>query len=155
MATSLVTERKREVARGLVFDERERLLLIRWRDPVTAREFWEPPGGARASNETFEAALCREVAEETGVADIDVGECVIEFERAFVWAGREFDGFERYFLCRLLSDAHVPPRLDEVERQGFVEARWWDIQTLRASSEELEPPGLMHLLEEARGSESD
>jgi hypothetical protein len=49
----------------------------------------------------------------------------------------------------LLSDARVPPRLDEVEREGFVETRWWDIQMLRASSEELEPAELRHLLEES------
>jgi 8-oxo-dGTP pyrophosphatase MutT (NUDIX family) len=81
-------EERREVARGLVLDDGHRLLLIRWRDPITARDFWEPPGGGRAAGETFEAALHREVAEENGVADIEVGECVAEFERTFIWHNR-------------------------------------------------------------------
>ena len=74
-----VTPLKRQVARALLFDGRDRLLLIEWREPVTGREFWEPPGGATLEGESFEATVRREVAEETGVADIDVGECVKEF----------------------------------------------------------------------------
>jgi hypothetical protein len=37
--------------------------------------------------------------------------------------------------------------LEEVERQGFVETRWWNIEELRALAGELEPAGLMDLLE--------
>jgi hypothetical protein len=44
MARMPMTDLRREVARGLVFDGRDRLLLIKWRDPITATEFWELVG---------------------------------------------------------------------------------------------------------------
>jgi 8-oxo-dGTP pyrophosphatase MutT (NUDIX family) len=142
-----VTQPKRQVARALLLDNRDRLLLIKWREPVTEREFWEPPGGATLEGESFEAAVSREVAEETGFADIDVGDCVKEFDRRFIWAGRQFNCVERYFLCRLVSDAWITPRLDEIEEPGFVETRWWPREELESTVEELEPPELMGMLE--------
>jgi 8-oxo-dGTP pyrophosphatase MutT (NUDIX family) len=138
--------RKRQVARALLFDDSDRLLLIKWRDPATGRDFWEPPGGATLEGESFEATVRREVAEETGVADIDVGECIKEFDRRFIWAGREYEGVERYFLCRLVSDARVTTQRDEVEEPGFVEAKWWPRERLESMEDQLEPLGLLAML---------
>jgi len=149
-----VTKRRREVARGLVFDARDRLLLIRWREPDGKRVFWEPPGGERKKGESFEAALRREIAEETGVADIEIGRCLRELDRRFVWAGREFDCVERYFWCRLAGRGRVAQQLEAVEQIGFVEARWLSRAFLETVPDELEPPELLDMLGLAGGNPS-
>ncbi|CAN5686595.1 hypothetical protein BH20ACT23_BH20ACT23_12860 [soil metagenome] len=145
-----MTNPRREVARGLVLNAADRLLLVKWRDPLTGREFWEPPGGGSQVGESFEATVRREVAEETGLADIEVGACVAEFDRRFVWAGREFDCVERYFICRLVTNRRIGLQLDEVERSGYLEIDWWSLSDLASTAEQLEPSELLQMLE-ARG----
>ncbi|HEX6353210.1 NUDIX hydrolase [Actinophytocola sp.] len=49
---------------GVVVDDRDRVLVIRRRD----NDHWEPPGGVLELDETFEQGVCREIAEETGLA---------------------------------------------------------------------------------------
>lgn len=49
--------------------------MLRWKDPVSGRELWEPPGGGVESAETPRQAAVRERAEETGIraAELDNG----------------------------------------------------------------------------------
>ena len=49
----------------MLFDDDGRLLMLHWRDPMTRHEFWEPPGGLRESDETFEGALRRSPKRKT------------------------------------------------------------------------------------------
>jgi 8-oxo-dGTP diphosphatase len=48
---------------GVITDDHGRALLIRRRD----NQHWEPPGGVLELNETVQAGVRREVAEETGL----------------------------------------------------------------------------------------
>jgi 8-oxo-dGTP diphosphatase len=65
---------------ALVYDDRHRLLLIR-RANEPGAGLWSLPGGRVEPGETDDAALTREVAEETGLV-VEVGELVGTVERA-------------------------------------------------------------------------
>ena len=131
----------------MVFDEDEQLLLVHWRDPVTGHEFVEPPGGVREGGETFEETVRREIAEETGLEDVEVGDLVAEIDHRFTFGGKDYDNHERYFVCRLTGDARKPPSLDPVEDRGIVGIRWIDVDDLaERAPDQVEPPQLLEIL---------
>ena len=138
---------RREVARALLFDPGRKILLVHWRDPVTAREFWEPPGGRRENGETYVDALRREVAEETGFTEVVIEGFVRDLDHAFTFAGQLYDCSERYFICRLIGKEAAEPRRDVLEEAGILEIRWFRAEELKEiPTEQLEPPELLSML---------
>ncbi len=138
---------RREVARALLFDPRRRILLVHWRDPVTARKFWEPPGGGREEGETYVDALRREVAEETGFTEIAIGAFVKDLDHSFTFAGQLYDCRERYFICRLIGEEAAEPRRDVLETAGILGVRWFGAEELKEMPpDQLEPPELLSML---------
>jgi 8-oxo-dGTP pyrophosphatase MutT (NUDIX family) len=137
----------REVARGLLFDGQGQLLMVHWRNPVTGHEFLEPPGGLREGSETFESAVRREIAEETGLEEVEVGELVTEIDHHFTFGGQDYDCRERYFVCRLTGDGARPTSLDLVENAGIIGAEWVSVDELfERPSDQIEPPELLEIL---------
>ncbi len=76
---------------GVVFDEQERVLLLR--HTYRNRYPWGLPGGWVGGHEPVERALARELAEETGL-DITVGEVF------YVHTGARRPQVDIHFLCR-------------------------------------------------------
>lgn len=137
----------REVARGLLFDDNDRILLVHWRDPVTGHEFLEPPGGLREPRESGEDAVRREIAEEAGIAGLEVEGFVTQIDHRFTFAGKEYDCREHYFACRLTHPANSTRSLDQVEQAGIVGVEWVSLKELPSyPSTYLEPPELLHML---------
>jgi 8-oxo-dGTP pyrophosphatase MutT (NUDIX family) len=137
---------EREVARGLLFDD-ERVLLIHWRDPVTGHEFLEPPGGLVEAGESLEDAVRREIAEETGLAGVEVDRFLTEVHHVFTFAGELYDCRERYYLCRLTGDGRAARVLDPVEASGIVGVEWVGVEDLAGRpADSLEPPQLLEML---------
>ena len=58
-----------------MLDPDDRILLVRFEFP-SGRTFWATPGGGIEAGETPEDAIRRELAEETGLTDVEIGPVV-------------------------------------------------------------------------------
>lgn len=142
----------RDIARALVFDPDNRLLLIEYEavrpiDPAQpeARGFWFMPGGGLEPGESHEVACRRELSEEIGVAEVELGPCVAVCDGPFHLFRKPRFARERYFVVRLPSDAIDTSRLAETEDNPVRGTRWWPLDELAASAERVEPAGLAAL----------
>jgi 8-oxo-dGTP pyrophosphatase MutT (NUDIX family) len=150
-----MTATPREVARALLFRDNE-LVLIHWRDPLTGAEFLEPPGGEREPGESWEQALQRELAEEAGVSEVEVGPLVACIDHNFTFAGEYYECVERYYLCRLAGPGRVELDLDVVESSGIVGTRWLTTAEVEAlPARRLQPPQLKSILCSLSGGSID
>ena len=142
----------RDVARALVFDPDDRLLLIAYEairpiDPADpeARTFWFMPGGGLEPGESHVEACRRELAEEIGVLDAGIGPQVATCDGPFHLFPTPRFARERYFVVRLPDDRVDTSRLAETEANPVLGTRWWSLDALEASDERIEPAGLARL----------
>ena len=76
--------RLRLAARAIVIDDAGRTLLFRARIPGPAERFiWITPGGGIQEGEDEPSCVRREVFEETGLADFELGPCVWRRDHTF------------------------------------------------------------------------
>ncbi len=133
----------RHAVRVLLLDEQERVLLLRGVRPETGTAFWFPAGGRLEDGEDARSAAVREVAEETGLADVPLGPEVWRRRHVFTWRGEEWDQRERWFIARV---AHFEPNLlgmTEVEKAEISGCRWWTLDEMDATADELVPRDLV------------
>jgi 8-oxo-dGTP pyrophosphatase MutT (NUDIX family) len=137
----------------VIIRKSSRVILLNERDEVCLflhlerdRRYWVMPGGGVEPDESWEAAAIRELGEETGLADIELGPCVWMREKVVMLFGELTRGVERYFLARV-ADAEVSNanQLD-YERAVYTDVRWWPVDAIRASDETFYPEGLADLL---------
>jgi 8-oxo-dGTP pyrophosphatase MutT (NUDIX family) len=130
----------RPAARVLLLDARDRLLLLHAED-ASGHRWWVAPGGGLEGGESFEAAAARELAEETGIV-APVGRWVWTRRHVFTWEGRLHDQYERFFVARTNEEQILPRKRDSY----IVGHRWWSLDELERSAEELAPRRLAQLV---------
>ncbi|GIK36313.1 MAG: DNA mismatch repair protein MutT [Chloroflexota bacterium] len=139
---------ERQAVRALLVSPEEELLLIKIIEPQSQRSFWLTPGGGIDPDESPTASLRREIFEETGLADFEIGPEVWYREHLFNWDGRAILQKERYYLIRVAHFEPTPQHLpDEVERMAFGGFRWWRAADIEQSPEAFAPRGLSKLLQ--------
>jgi 8-oxo-dGTP pyrophosphatase MutT (NUDIX family) len=90
--------------RVLLIDAADRILLLRWK--LEEGDIWILPGGGLNENETFEEAALRELWEETGIGDVDLGPCVWVRTHLIPWDGKVYKRQERFYPV-LVDEAEV------------------------------------------------
>src|SRR5450759_4880798 len=120
---------KRPVARVLLFDEQERLLLLFDPDPVQGG-YWYPPGGGIEPGESPEQAARRELVEEVGLAVTELGPVVLRRRARFTWRGKRLDQDEWHLLGRVVSPVVGPGRSGDSETKAVAAHRWWSLSEL-------------------------
>jgi 8-oxo-dGTP pyrophosphatase MutT (NUDIX family) len=139
--------RIRPAARAVVLDPDDRILLVRFRFPGGGT-FWATPGGGIEPGETAEQAIRRELEEEAGLSEVEIGPLIWTRLHIVPFIGGRWDGQrEQYHLVR--TPAFTPaPRLswEELKAEYVYELRWWQQAELRDAAETFAPRRLVELV---------
>jgi TDG/mug DNA glycosylase family protein len=120
---------ERRAVRGLVVDERDRVLLLRWQRRLGS-SFWIAPGGGIEAGEEEKEALRRELREEVGLVDPRLGRRLWTAGFVTVVRGSWFRQRESVYLVRIhAADAAVPDLVPE----NVSAHRWWTLAELERS----------------------
>ncbi|WP_055524111.1 NUDIX hydrolase [Streptomyces graminilatus] len=137
----------RKVSRLVLLDPRDRILLLHGHEPDDpADDWWFTPGGGLEGQETREEAALRELAEETGITEVELGPVLWRRRCSFPFAGRRWDQDEWYYLARTDRTETRATGLTELERRTVAGARWWTCQELTRAHETVYPTRLAELL---------
>jgi ADP-ribose pyrophosphatase YjhB (NUDIX family) len=132
----------------VLLDPDDRILLVRFQFPD--RAVWATPGGGIEDGESDEHALRRELAEESGLHEFDLGPLVWTRTHVVPIGGGRWDGQEeRYYLVRALA-FEPRPELSwaQLRREGVTEVRWWTPDELEATDAVFAPRRLQALVRE-------
>lgn len=138
--------RLRQAARAVVLDPADRILLVRFEFP--AATVWGTPGGGIDEGEGPEDAIRRELAEEAGLDEVELGPWIWTREHVFPFLDGRWDGqVERFVLVRTHAFEPAPRFTAEQLAAEYVTGmRWWTLPELEASDELFAPRRLPELL---------
>ena len=124
--------RIREAVRALVIDPHDRVLLVRFDFP--ARTVWALPGGGIDAGESPHDALRRELVEEIGLHDPEIG--------PHLW--------NRLHIFPFLNGFTPQPAFDweQLNAEYVFELRWWAVEELRVAPVITAPEQLASLVAE-------
>ena len=137
----------RRAVRVLVVDESNRTLLAQFGDDATGRTWWVPPGGGIESGEDDHAAGRRELHEELGRDDLEIGPPIGRRGGTSYANGWWLTQYERWYLCRAPHFEVAPDVLAACREEGIRDIRWWSADELRASQVNTGPRDLADLLD--------
>ncbi|GGY80950.1 NUDIX hydrolase [Streptomyces nitrosporeus] len=137
----------RRVARVVLLDPDDRILLMHGFEPDDpSSTWWFTPGGGLEGGETRQEAARRELAEETGITEIELGPLLWTRLCSFPFDGRRWQQDEWYYLARTERTETDPGGFTELERRSVSGLRWWTSDELLATRETVYPTRLAGLL---------
>jgi TDG/mug DNA glycosylase family protein len=131
----------RPAVRGLVVDADDRVLFVQFENHASGDRWWATPGGGIEEGEDDQVALRRELAEEIGLHEFEIGPLVWDQARSFAFQRVLYLQRNRIYLVRV-HEHHPVPTVD-MEAEGVVAMRWWTLDELEATEERVTPPELV------------
>lgn len=127
--------RIRQAVRAVVLDPEDRVLLVRFEFPGSGTK-WALPGGGVEVGETDDQALRRELTEEVGAPDVEIGPHVWNRLHIVPFIDGSHDGqFEHIYVVR--TPVFVPqPALtwEQLNAEYVFEVRWWHPKELHGAT---------------------
>ncbi|MBT2385280.1 NUDIX hydrolase [Streptomyces sp. ISL-11] len=135
----------RQAARVAVLDPAGAVFMLRY-DNEEVGVHWAMPGGGMDPGETPLQAAERELREETGWTDIEVGAVFCLWEHDFTRAGIPVRQHEHLFLAHAPRREPVGDLAASHAADKILRWRWWTPDDLSGGTEPLWPPQLPELL---------
>ncbi len=143
------TPEERCAARAVIVADAGSLLLMQAQEPVSGRCVWFTPGGGMEVNEDANTCLQRELREETGLTQAEIGPLIWRRQHTFMWDGRLIVQQEFFYLVK--TEPFEPAMIDNPspgEAASFRGFRWWRPEEIIASDDHFAPRKLgVHLRE--------
>ena len=135
--------RIRNAARALLLTPSKHILLVRFEFPAGTR--WALPGGGLDGGEDHVTALRRELIEEVGLHNPDIGPHIWTREHRIPFINGQWDGQrEHIHLVRVPQVFEPQPSLDwdTLNAEYLFELRWWHIDEIAEAQTTFAPTGL-------------
>lgn len=137
--------RVRKTARAVMLDPDNRVLLFEFHLKAGMigegpRQFWATPGGEIEPGEDVQAAIRREVAEETGIEGCTYGPELWFGSNLLTFNGVPTQTLERFFLVRSPSIVLSTANWTALEKDVMRAHKWWTVEELIASQATIFPP---------------
>jgi ADP-ribose pyrophosphatase YjhB (NUDIX family) len=143
---------QRRAARVVLLDPANRVLLMRYDEEPPNGTHWVTPGGGLEPGESYEQAALRELAEETGWADISLQGEIHRTQRTMKWPGRLVHQDERLYLARTDLLARRITGVDAMHAaDGIAAWRWWTVAELTSTDQTIWPAELAELIRQELG----
>ena len=137
--------RIRNAARALLLTPSKHILLVRFEFPAGTR--WALPGGGLDEGEDHVTALRRELIEEVGLHDAEIGPHIWTREHRIPFINGLWDGQrEHIHLVRVPKVFEPQPVLDweTLNAEYLFELRWWHIDEISAAAQTSFAPAGLH-----------
>ena len=135
--------RIRQAARAVLLAPGPSVLLVRFDFPAGAR--WALPGGGIAPGETAEECLRRELREEVGLRELEVGPHVWSRLHVIAFLDGLHDGQrDQIHLVRLEARFDPQPEFtwEQLRAEHVGDLRWWTLAEIEESDEVFVPAAL-------------
>lgn len=140
---------QRNASRVILLNGDDQVFLINAIDPndSTKPAWWEIPGGGIDPGETSAECAARELWEEGGFTEVEVGPVVFTQYVEFSFGGIDFEQDEVIHVARTAeTEINTPQGLEYLEALAFQGARWWTLEEVEQATEPFLPPRLPELL---------